>query len=39
MFQVGIALLAPVTFAACGGEHLPSDMRFQTAHFDYLARA
>jgi hypothetical protein len=34
-----IALFAPVAFAACGRESLPSDMRFQTAHFDYLTRA
>ncbi len=35
-----IALLLPVALVACGGsEHLPSDLRFQTAHFDYLTRA
>ncbi|HEY6476518.1 MAG TPA: hypothetical protein VI456_08030 [Polyangia bacterium] len=34
-----IALLLPVALAACGGENLPSELRFQTAHFDYRTRA
>jgi hypothetical protein len=34
-----LALLVPLAWTACGGENLPSDLRFQTTHFDYLTRA
>jgi hypothetical protein len=32
-------LLAAVALPACGGGNRPSDLRFQTAHFDYYTRA
>ncbi|HEY4395722.1 MAG TPA: hypothetical protein VGP64_16745 [Polyangia bacterium] len=32
-------LLAPIVLAACNSENLPSDLRFQTAHFEYYSRA
>ncbi len=35
-----MVLLLAVALAGCGGGgNLPSDLRFQTAHFDYLTRA
>jgi hypothetical protein len=34
-----IGWLALLVLAGCSGENLPSDLRFQTAHFNYFTRA